>query len=144
MVQLLHQSNQNTRDPASLCSGDNFSNRQSRDVRARVARALHNTVHIHPSDKHYKKEGKVLKLLENLRMYADVLRDLTLSLKEGDKENCDLSRENKNTEEEGLSGDNTYSKTPEHTTSENKVSEATVITNQEKESAKQVSEICYL
>ena len=96
MVQLLHQSIQIKCDPiaASLACRDNFANRQSRDVRARVARALHNTVHINQLSKHYKKEGKVLRLLENLRMYADVLRDLTLSLKGVNKEEDEESKAN--------------------------------------------------
>ena len=131
MVQLLHQpSNQNICDQASLGSEDNFSNRQSRDVRARVARALHNMVHIHPNDKHYKKEGKVLKLLENLRMYADVLRDLTLSLKELDKENCDPSKDK---EDEELAADNTDFRIPEQTTSEKTDPKSMMIPIQERE-----------
>ena len=65
LVQLLHI------DPAHP---DNT--RPSRQVRARAARALHNIVHAHPSDKHCKREAKVLKLLEILRQYCDFLRDV--------------------------------------------------------------------
>ena len=43
-------------------------------VRARAARCLHNIVHAHPTDKHCKREAKVLKLLEVLRQYCDLLR----------------------------------------------------------------------
>ena len=65
LVQLLHI------DPAHP---DNP--RPARQVRARAARALHNIVHAHPSDKHCKREAKVLKLLEVLRQYCDFLRDV--------------------------------------------------------------------
>ena len=65
LVQLLHI------DPAHP---DN--QRPARQVRARAARALHNIVHAHPSDKHCKREAKVLKLLEVLRQYCDFLRDV--------------------------------------------------------------------
>ncbi len=49
---------------------------QSRQIRARVGRALHNIVHAHPDNKQCKREAKVLRLLEILRMYADFMRDL--------------------------------------------------------------------
>ena len=65
LVQLLHI------DPAHP---DNP--RPARQIRARAARALHNIVHAHPSDKHCKREAKVLKLLEVLRQYCDFLRDV--------------------------------------------------------------------
>ena len=65
LVQLLHL------DPAMPDSP-----RPARQVRARAARALHNIVHAHPSDKHCKREAKVLKLLEVLRQYCDFLRDV--------------------------------------------------------------------
>ena len=65
LVQLLHI------DPAHP---DNP--RPARQVRARAARALYNIVHAHPSDKHCKREAKVLKLLEVLRQYCDFLRDV--------------------------------------------------------------------
>lgn len=65
LVQLLHV------DPAMPDSP-----RPARQVRARAARALHNIVHAHPSDKHCKREAKVLKLLEVLRQYCDFLRDV--------------------------------------------------------------------
>lgn len=53
--------------------------RPSREIRQRVARALHNIVHAHPTDKQCKREAKVLKLLETLRLYSDYLRDLKMS-----------------------------------------------------------------
>ena len=65
LVQLLHI------DPAHP-----DHQRPARQVRARAARALHNIVHAHPSDKHCKREAKVLKLLEVLRQYCDFLRDV--------------------------------------------------------------------
>lgn len=46
------------------------------EIRRRVGRALHNIVHAHPEHKQCKREAKVLRLLEVLRMYADFLRDL--------------------------------------------------------------------
>ena len=65
LVQLLHL------DPAHPANP-----RPSRPVRARAARSLHNIVHAHPTDKHCKREAKVLKLLEVLRQYSDFLRDV--------------------------------------------------------------------
>ena len=99
MVQLLHQYKHDSSCDSSKSLGDNLSNRQSRDVRSRVARALHNTVHNHPSHKHCKKEEKVLRLLEDLRMYADVLRDLTSSLKEAEKKKDEPSEPNEEGDE---------------------------------------------
>ena len=55
-------------------------------------------VHTQPNDKHYKKEGKVLKLLENLRMYADILRDVILALKDLDDELNESNQYNEATE----------------------------------------------
>ena len=52
---------------------------QSKEVRRRVGRALHNIVHAHPEQKQCKREAKILRLLEVLRMYADFLRDLHVS-----------------------------------------------------------------
>ena len=63
LVQLLHLDHLNPNLP-----------RPSRHVRARAARCLHNIVHAHPTDKHCKREAKVLKLLEILRQYCDLLR----------------------------------------------------------------------
>ena len=65
LVQLLHL------DPAHPANP-----RPARPVRARAARSLHNIVHAHPTDKHCKREAKVLKLLEVLRQYSDFLRDV--------------------------------------------------------------------
>ena len=65
LVQLLHV------DPAHPANP-----RPARPVRARAARSLHNIVHAHPTDKHCKREAKVLKLLEVLRQYCDFLRDV--------------------------------------------------------------------
>ena len=45
-------------------------------MRVRAARSLHNIVHAHPTDRHCKREAKVLKLLEVLRQYCDFLRDV--------------------------------------------------------------------
>ena len=51
--------------------------RASREIRTRVSRALHNIVHhANPTDRQCKREAKVLKLLETLRLYADLLRDV--------------------------------------------------------------------
>jgi len=65
LVQLLHIDPSHPDNP-----------RPARPVRARAARSLHNIVHAHPSDKHCKREAKVLKLLEVLRQYCDFLRDV--------------------------------------------------------------------
>lgn len=56
--------------------GERKPPRPARPVRARAARCLHNIVHAHPNDKHCKREAKVLKLLEVLRQYCDLLRDI--------------------------------------------------------------------
>lgn len=50
--------------------------RASREIRRRAARALHNVVHANPADKRCRREAKVLKLIETLRLYADLLRDV--------------------------------------------------------------------
>ncbi len=50
--------------------------RNSREIRLRVSNALHNMVHAHPMDKQRKREAKVLRLIESLRCYADLLRDV--------------------------------------------------------------------
>lgn len=52
---------------------------QSKEVRRRVGKALHNIVHAHPEQKQCKREAKILRLLEVLRMYADFLRDVQAS-----------------------------------------------------------------
>ena len=93
MVQLLHQSHEqpNKCDASTSSSAlkDRLRNKQSREIRSRISHALHNMVNIHnPNDRPHKKEGKVLKLLDQLRMYTDFLIDLTLSLEESDKEQC--------------------------------------------------------
>ena len=77
---------------------DNLTNCQSREIKLRISRALTNMVHTQPNDKHYKKEGKVLKLLENLRMYADILRDVILALKDLDDELNECNQYNEATE----------------------------------------------
>jgi hypothetical protein len=59
------------------------SQRPSRDVRLRVARALHNIVHAHPTDKQCKREARVLRLLETLRIYSDFLRDFVAAASAG-------------------------------------------------------------
>ena len=48
----------------------------TKDIRKRVGRALHNIVHAHPEQKQCKREAKILRLLEVLRMYSDFLRDV--------------------------------------------------------------------
>ena len=50
--------------------------RQPQKIRRRVGRALHNIVHAHPEQKQCKREAKILRLLEVLRMYSDFLRDV--------------------------------------------------------------------
>ena len=65
LVQLLHTDPDQPAGP-----------RPARPVRARAARSLHNIVHAHPTDKHCKREAKVLKLLEVVRQYCDFLRDV--------------------------------------------------------------------
>ena len=72
LVQLLHL------DPAHPANP-----RPARPVRARAARSLHNIVHAHPTDKHCKREAKVLKLLEVLRQYSDFLRDVLEAVRRG-------------------------------------------------------------
>jgi hypothetical protein len=68
LVQMLH----NTETP------------HRRDIKYRVAKTLHNIVHAHPEHKQCKREGKVLRILEILRMYSDYLRDLRLAGDSGD------------------------------------------------------------
>ena len=50
--------------------GPNTPFKHPREVRQRVAKSLHNMVHAHPTDKQCKREAKVLRLLETLRMYS--------------------------------------------------------------------------
>ncbi|XP_040564630.1 uncharacterized protein [Lepeophtheirus salmonis] len=61
------------------------SPRPSKDIRFRLSKALSNIVHSHPSDKQCKREAKVLKLLEVLRLYTDFLRDVLLLEDQGSK-----------------------------------------------------------
>ena len=49
---------------------------QSKEIKRRVGRALHNIVHAHPEQKQCKREAKILRLLEVLRMYSDFLKDM--------------------------------------------------------------------
>ena len=44
-----------------------------------MGRALHNIVHAHPEQKQCKREAKILRLLEVLRMYSDFLKDMQAS-----------------------------------------------------------------
>ena len=53
------------------------------DIRRKAGRALHNIVHAHPEQRQCKREAKILKLLEVLRMYADFLRDVSHSGERG-------------------------------------------------------------
>ncbi len=50
--------------------------RHPREIRLRMSNALSNLVHAHPSDRQCRREAKVLRLLETLRVYADLLRDI--------------------------------------------------------------------
>ena len=52
---------------------------QSKEIKRRVGKALHNIVHAHPEQKQCKREAKILRLLEVLRMYSDFLKDLQIS-----------------------------------------------------------------
>ena len=52
---------------------------QSKEIKRRVGKALHNIVHAHPEQKQYKREAKILRLLEVLRMYSDFLKDMKAS-----------------------------------------------------------------
>jgi hypothetical protein len=79
LIQMLH-------GEGSQFSGPSLGQRQSRDVRLRVARALHNIVHAHPTDKQCKREARVLRLLETLRIYSDFLRDFVLASSTGQVE----------------------------------------------------------
>ena len=72
LVQLLHGPPQVEAAAAAECD----SLKQPREVRLRVAKSLHNMVHAHPTDKQCKREAKVLRLLETLRMYSDLLADV--------------------------------------------------------------------
>ena len=44
-----------------------------------MGKALHNIVHAHPEQKQCKREAKILRLLEVLRMYSDFLKDMQIS-----------------------------------------------------------------
>lgn len=50
------------------------SSEQDADTRNRAAQALHNMVHCHPDEKRGRRESRVLKLLEQIRLYCDSLR----------------------------------------------------------------------
>ena len=52
---------------------------QSKEIKRRVGKALHNIVHAHPEQKQCKREAKILRLLEVLRMYSDFLKDMQIS-----------------------------------------------------------------
>ena len=52
---------------------------QSKEIKRRVGKALHNIVHAHPEQKQCKREAKILRLLEVLRMYSDFLKDMQAS-----------------------------------------------------------------
>ena len=80
LVQLLHG------EGGTQLSEPSLAQRPSREVRFRVARALHNIVHAHPTDKQCKREARVLRLLETLRLYSDFLRDFVLASASGQVE----------------------------------------------------------
>ena len=44
-----------------------------------MGRTLHNIIHAHPEQKHFKREAKILRLIEVLRMYSEFLRDVQSS-----------------------------------------------------------------
>ena len=79
LIQLLH-------GEGSQLNESGLASRPSREVRLRVARALHNIVHAHPNDKQCKREARVLRLLETLRLYSDFLRDFILASTSGQVE----------------------------------------------------------
>ena len=79
LVQLLHgppSSGPQTAATQQVKTQDGASAplKHPREVRQRVAKSLHNMVHAHPTDKQCKREAKVLRLLETLRMYSGVVK----------------------------------------------------------------------
>ncbi|XP_052133591.1 adenomatous polyposis coli protein isoform X3 [Frankliniella occidentalis] len=50
------------------------SSEQDAEIRNRAAQALSNMVHAYPDDKRSRREGRVLKLLEQVRLYCEALR----------------------------------------------------------------------
>ncbi|KAK3907501.1 Adenomatous polyposis coli protein [Frankliniella fusca] len=50
------------------------SSEQDAEIRNRAAQALYNMVHAYPDDKRGRREGRVLKLLEQIRLYCEALR----------------------------------------------------------------------
>lgn len=67
----------------NLFRSSSSEQKASREVRMRASRALNNMVHAHPADKQCKREAKVLKLLETLRLYTDLLRDINSAINSG-------------------------------------------------------------
>lgn len=85
LVRLLHHyevPGQNQARSDDLCAAFALEDevRQSVEVRQRAARVLRNIVQAHPNERQRKREAKILRLIEVLRMYADFLRDLHLAL----------------------------------------------------------------
>lgn len=66
LIQLIHSE---SKEPGS----DGVSS--YRETRIRASTALHNIVHAHPDDKLGRREARVLRLLEQIRDYSDMLRD---------------------------------------------------------------------
>ena len=80
LVQLLHgppSSGPQTAAAQQVTTQDGASAplKHPREVRQRVAKSLHNMVHAHPTDKQCKREAKVLRLLETLRMYSGLVNN---------------------------------------------------------------------
>lgn len=72
LVQLLHPM-----PPPAMAAATAEVARKPREVRLRAAKSLSNIVLAHPADKQCRREAKVLRLLETLRMYADLLMDIS-------------------------------------------------------------------
>jgi len=62
----------------------------AREVRLRLSRALTSMARAHPSDRRWKKEAKVLHLLDTLRSYTDILRDIAAAAMAAEGGRADL------------------------------------------------------
>ncbi|XP_067127474.1 adenomatous polyposis coli protein-like isoform X4 [Centruroides vittatus] len=72
LIQLLHGGERDT----SIDEDPRLFRQVVRDARRRASQALHNIVHAHPDDKRGRREARVLRLLEQIRDYCDLLRDI--------------------------------------------------------------------